>query len=284
VIRRIMLGAGLSVAAFAAAVGLCAAEPQLTLRIPGFADATFPNFSSVVLPSAGYSTLDIVLQEALAPVQPSTVRVTLNGVPMTPFVSVNPMPLGLRAIVKLGLSMNPEYSIREGGETILALVATDEGGTIYRAQFYLTINPSIDAPVLAKSTRARASESSVQLPLQTRVPAIALRSDWPERTTERVLQLDADVSDAEGLRRIVIEVNGKDVEEVLLQNEMPVRRQNGRVVRGKLPGEVTGDGRHVRIALPVKLQRDRINVVAVRAENVAGLSSRADRTVEVPDR
>jgi hypothetical protein len=265
-----------------AGLTLTAAEPRLTLRIPAFPGSEFPNFASVVLPPGGYDRLDILLEGALAQVQPSSVRVTMNGMPMTPFVSVNPMPAGVRVVVRLGLSLSPDYSIRPEGETVLAFTATDEAGMTYRAQFYLAVSPAALVPEAARSTKARGLEPAVQPPLQTRVPDIRITSAWPPRTTERTLQLDAEVRDAEGLRRIVVEVNGRDVEEVLLQNERPVRRHKGRVARGKLPGDVTGNGREVRIAVPVRLDSNRINVVALRAENVLGLSSRADRTVEVP--
>src|SRR5215218_5162290 len=96
-------------------VAAASAEPSITLKVPPHA-ATFANFASVVLPASGYSSLEVVLQGALAEVQASSVRVTLNGMPMTPFVAVNMMPNGVRMIVKLGVSLSPDYSIRRDGE------------------------------------------------------------------------------------------------------------------------------------------------------------------------
>lgn len=48
----------------------------------------------------------------------------------------------------------------------------------------------------------------------------------------------------------------------------------GRIIR------VSGNGNHLTATLPVGLDAGRMNVVAIRAENVLGLTSRADRTVE----
>jgi hypothetical protein len=44
---------------------------------------------------------------------------------------------------------------------------------------------------------------------------------------------------------------------------------------------VAGTGAAVHFTIPIRLAADRINVVAVRAENLVGLSARTDRTVEV---
>ncbi len=268
----------LAVATLASATA--AAEPTITLKVPPFAPS-FANFSSVILPASGYTTLEVILQGSLGEIQASTVRVTLNNMPMTPFVGINMMPGGTRAIIKLGVSLNPDYTIRRDGESILTFAASDAGAISYRGQFYLTIDPNKTEPELARTTRARAQESGVVAPPQHLPPVIALKSEWPARTSDRTLALHAEVTDEEGLRRIVIEVNGRDVEEVQLQNERPVRYQGGRIARGATAGEVTGTGTAISLNIPIRLAADRINVVAVRAENIAGLSTRSDRTVEV---
>src|SRR5688572_27731141 len=252
-----------------------ASEPRFTLRVPPFPAAEFPNFSAVTLPEQGYKTLEILLEQALANLQPSTIRVTLNEMPMTPFVAVNPMPLGVRTIINLGVSMSPDYALRRVGDNMLAFSAVDESGVTYRAQFYLTIDPQAQAPKLTAS-RARRGATGIEPPPEMVPPRITIRSDWPKSTNQRTLVLEAEVTDAAGLRRIVLEVNGKDAEEVILQNERPVRKKNGMVARGALPGEVKGDGRGLSVSIPVRLSSDRVNVVAIRAENMLGLTSRAD--------
>jgi hypothetical protein len=269
-------------------VGLClainaaiaAAEPSVTLKVPPHA-STFPNFASIVLPQSGYSSLEVLLEGALGEVQASSVRVTLNGMPMTPFVSVNMMPNGVRTIVKLGVSLSPDYSIRREGESILTFAARDASGTTYRGQFYLSIDSANTEPTVAPSTRARSQEPTVVAPPQHFPPMIQIVSKWPSPTSERTLFLEGEIKDSEGLRRIVIEVNGRDVEEVVLQNERPVRYQGGRVLRATAAGQVSGVGTAIRLNIPIRLSPDRLNVVAIRAENMLGLSSRSDTTVQV---
>lgn len=258
-----------------------AAEPTLTLRVPAYPAATFANFGNIVLPASGYDSLEIVLRDALAPVQTSTVRITLNNMPMTPFVAINPVPAGVRVIVKLGVSLSPDYSIRRDGESLLTFEARDAGGIAYRGQFYLAIDPTKSAPEAARSTRARSQEATTIAPPQYRAPAIVISSKEIGRSADRVYWLEAEVSDSEGLRKVVIELNGRDVEEVVLQNERPVRYRDGRLARATVAGEVAGNGQGVRLRLPLTLANNRINVIAVRAENMHGLTTRADRTVEV---
>jgi hypothetical protein len=256
-------------------------EPRLMLRVPPFADADFLGGSALVLPVDGYEQLEMFIEQALSDLQPSTVRVTLNGVPMTPFVAVNFMPRGVRAIVRLNVSMSPEYSLRKDVENVLVLEAQDKGRVQYRAQFAITVDPAASVPRLAGLRGPRAGASGVTPPPTHAPPQVTILSDWPASTRERNMVLEAEVSDTEGLRRIVLEVNGKDVEEVVLQNERPVRKKNGMVARGALPGEVRGDGRRVTLRIPVRLNDNRLNIVAVRAENLLGLSARADQTIQV---
>lgn len=255
-------------------------EPTITLTIPAYPASSFANYASILLPDVKLETIELDLAEALATIRTSTVRVTLNGVPMTPFVAVNPTPGGVRVIVRLGMTLSPEYAISRDGESILTLDAKDVSGTGYRGMFYLAIDPARSRPELARTTRARAQQSATVAPPQFRAPTIRLLSDAPARTADRVYELEAEVTDGEGLRRVVIEVNGRDAEEIVLQNERPVRYKGGRIARGALAGEVTGGATSLRLRVPLTLARDRVNVIAIRAENVRGLAARADQTIE----
>lgn len=254
-----------------------AAEPRIQLKVPSHAGGAFPNFSTVVLPE-NHGPVEIWLEDALAEIQVSTIRVMLNESPMTPFVALNPLPRGVRAIVKIGASLNPDYTLRPSGENILAFAATDSGSVTYRAQFYLSLDAQASAPRLA-SVRSRAPIKEVEAPPQHRPPRVAFTSEWPSKTSEQFLTLAAEVVDDQGIVRVVLEVNGKDVEEIVLENEWPVRKQKGFVARGRPPGEVTGDGRRLALSIPVKLGKD-LTVVALRAENSLGLRTRTDRVVE----
>lgn len=257
--------------------GIAVAEPRVTLKLPTFPGAVFPNFSSVIVPAA-HGPIEIWVEDAVSEIQVSTARIKLNEMPMTPFVAMNPLPRGLRLVVKDGVTMNPEYRLRPSGENLLSVALADESGVSYKGQFYLTVDAAESVPRLAPM-RARAPAKEVTAPAEKHPPTVRFVSEWPSRTTDAVLTLAAEAEDGEGLVRLVLEVNGRDLEEVVFQNELPVRKDRGWVAGKKLPGEVTGDSRRVRLVRPVKLDKD-IMVVAIRAENVLGLRARVDRTVE----
>lgn len=265
---------------FLAGVGTAplTAQPVIQIKIPAYPEAAFPNFSSLAVPEGDLGA-EIWLEGTLGEVQISTIRVTLNEHPMTPFVALNPLPRGVRAIIKFGSSLRPEYRLRKGAENILSFVGTDETRVSYAGRFYLVIEPNATRPALRPSTHPEEPAAEIGLPNQTFPPEPAFTTEWPEKTTDKTLLLNAEVGDRQGLHRVVIEVNGKDTEEVILENELPVRKKNGWRSSGKLPGEVTGDSRRVILSVPVELDEG-INVVALRAENVSGLRKRVDRTVE----
>jgi hypothetical protein len=255
-----------------------AAEPTLTLRLPALQSASFPNGSSVVLPETGHGDVEIWVQDALAEIQVSTVRVKLNDTPMAAFLTVNRLPRGVRVIIKLGASINPDFTLRPGRENLISFSSADASNVTYQAQFYVTLNPTATTARLADRAPARPPVREVMAPAQIFPPTVTLK-EWPTKTGERVLTLDAEVGDREGLRRVVIELNSKAIEEVVLENELPIRKQRGFIAKGRLPGSVTGDGRKLVISIPVKLDKP-LNTVGVRAENVSGLTGYADRTVE----
>jgi hypothetical protein len=254
------------------------AEPTLTLKVPAFQSASFPNGSSIVLPETNHGDVEVWVQDALAEIQVSTIRVRLNDTAMAAFLTVNRLPRGVRVIVKLGASVNPDFTLRPGRENLISFAATDASNVAYQGQFYVTLNAAVTIARLADRAPVRPAVQEVTAPPQIFPPKVALK-ELPSKTSERVLTLEAEVTDVEGLRRIVIELNGKAVEEVVLENEVPVRKQRGFIAKRKLPGSVTGDGRKVIIAIPVTLNQP-LNTVGVRGENTSGLSAYADRTVE----
>jgi hypothetical protein len=273
--REVLIaGAAWALLALAPAPGL--AEPRVELRLAAFPGASYPNFASVVVP-AQYGRVEIWIQDALGEIQISTVRVRLNELPMTPFVTVNPLPRGVRLLLKEGLTLNPEYRLRPSGENVLAFAAQDDTKAAYQGQFYLTVDPALEAPREAPM-RARPPAREVGSPEQKEPPRIAFTSEWPKATTETVLILEAEATDAEGLSRLVVEVDGRDVDEVVIQNDLPYRKHAGWMSSGKPPGEIDGDSRRLVVSVPVRVRRD-ITVVAIRAENRMGLRTRIDRTV-----
>jgi hypothetical protein len=252
--------------------------PQIKLKLPAFPGCSFPNFSSVAVPALEHGPLELWLEDGLDEIRTATLRVRLNDMPMTPFVTINPLPRGVRAVLRLGTSVNPDYTLKPNYENILAFSVEDQDGMKYHGQFYLSLEAGLLAP-RSVETRARAPVKAVEAPAEKLPPVIAIRSQWPARTTESILALEAQVTDVQGLKRIVLEVNGRDTDEIVLENEWPVRKHGGFMVTRKVAGEVRGDARSVWFSIPVKLGKD-ITVVAVRAENTVGLRVRADRTVE----
>jgi hypothetical protein len=258
--------------------GGAAAAPRILLKLPAFPGTSFSNFSSIALPASDHGPLELWVEDALGEIRTATLRVRLNDMPMTPFVTINPLPRGVRAVVRLGTSVSPDYTLRPNAENILAFSVEDQAGMRYQGQFYLSLEASLTAP-RAVEMRPRAPVKAIEAPAEKLPPVIEIRSEWPARTKETMLTLEAQVTDAEGLRRIVVEVDGRDTDEIVLENEWPVRKHNGFMVSRKVAGEVKGDGRSVWFKVPVKLGKD-ITVVAVRAENTSGLRARADRTIE----
>jgi len=260
-------------------VAPAAAEPTMTLKLPVFGTTAFPNGSSIVLPESGYGNVEIWLQDALAEIQVSTIRVRLNEVPMATFITTNRLPRGVRVIVRLGASVNADFSFRPGRDNVLSFAAADTSNVEYQAQFYVALNGAATAPRLADRAPVRPAAREVAAPAQVFPPTVRITSQWAAKTSDRVITLEVEVGDREGLRRVVVELNSKAIEEVILENELPVRKQRGFIAKGKLPGTVTGDGRKLVIAIPVTLDKP-LNTVGIRAENLAGLTGYADRTVE----
>jgi hypothetical protein len=256
------------------------AEPVLTLRVPAFPATQFPNGSSIVLPESGYGNVEVWLEDALAEIQVSTIRVRLNEVPMATFITTNRLPRGVRVIVRLGASVNPDFSFRSGRENVLSFAATDTSSVEYQAQYYITLAAETASPHLAARAPARPPVREVAAPPQAFPPTVRMTKEWPAKTADRVMLLEAEVSDREGLRRIVVELNGRAIEEVVLENELPVRKQRGFIAKSRLPGSVTGDGQKVAIAIPVTLDK-RLNTVGLRVENLAGLVGYEDHTIEL---
>lgn len=252
------------------------AEPVIDLRI---GPTRFAAGASVLVPTALTEPLNIWLEDTLAVVEVSSVRVQLNGNAMTAFTNVNRLPRGVRAIVKLGLSLGADFTLRPGVENVLTFAALDETKTAYNATFYVTPDSQSAVPRLAPLQRVGRREVTAPPPTVGK-PAIQLETEVPASSGGQSLDIAAVVTDAEGLRRIAVEVNGNISDEVLLQNGYPVRRRNGRTTTGGAPGVVQGDGTKVVLRVPVRLKRDAVNVVTIKAENISGIVERLDRTVK----
>ncbi len=250
---------------------------EILLKFPQYENVSFPNFSSISVPSADVQVLEIILQNAIAEIQLASARATLNQHPVSVFMTVNPMLRGVRVILRLGQTLNPHYRLRSEAENILTFEALDQLRNRYRGQFFLTVTPDVPEPALRPSSHP-IPERTVEPPPAYRAPEIKWGGGLAAEAASDLFHVDAEILDEHGLRRVVIEVNGKDIETIVLENNVPVRKRGTFRTAKALPGTVEGSGRHLIIRVPVKIGK-KLNALALRAENVMGLLASETRTV-----
>jgi hypothetical protein len=225
---------------------------------------------------------EVWLQNAASEIRLSSIRVHLNEQSVSTFVSTNPLPNGVRMILRLDQTLNPVLRIRPDMENMLVFEAMDQLENRYKARFFLSVDASIAAPKISAVSHAIEPPSVIQPPPEYETPAFHWDQDLPAETTSELVVLQVTVTDRQGLRRLVIEKNGKDVEEIILENGRPVRKAKGFRVSSKLPGTVDGDGKSLTISVPVELKKG-VNTIVVRAENLVGLRASTDRTIQRKD-
>ncbi len=256
-------------------------QPEIVLRVPDFDEAAYPNSASIRLPSAATRRLELVLRAARGELQLSSVRIRLNGESVTAFATINPMPRGIRVILDLSRMVNPAFQLRPEVENSLLFEALDDSRNKYVGNFFLTVKSGLIRPERVQSAHAT-ERSTVQALPAFRPPEIKWNSVPPGQTAEATLLLEAEVLDEHGLRRVVIELNQKDVEIVLLENSVPIRKRGTFRTNKALPGTVEGTGRHLLIRVPLELKK-KVNVLAIRAENLKGLYASTSHTITRSD-
>ncbi len=249
--------------------------------IPEYGETAFPNFSAVLVPSPDIRKIEILLRQAGSSIRLASVRVMLNHQSVATFVSLNPLPRGVRAVLDVGQTLNPAFHLRSEGENHLTFEALDQGGTSYHGQFFLLVDRQVATPQLSPLARQVLRDEVTAAPVYD-APAIVVGPDVPERISGKVLDLNAEITDRYGLRRVVLEINGKDVEEIVFQNGRPARKRGGFRVNKQLPGEVSGDGLRLSIAIPIELKKT-VNTISLRAENVMGMRAQEGKTILRPD-
>jgi hypothetical protein len=253
--------------------------PQVTLRLPAFGNIAFPPTGTIVVPAQGLDCLELWLQHTLADLRLSSIRVYLNEQSVSTFLSVNPLPKGVRAILRLNQTLNPALGLSPGFENMLLFEAVDIGGNRYRARFFISIDASVSRPTVGVKSYAVEPEGVVIPPPTPEVPSFRWDLALPAATAESAVNVAVTITDKRGLRRVVVEKNGKDVEEIIVENGRPIRKSKGFRVSSKLPGYVAGDGKSLEISLPMELRKG-LNTIVFRAENMDGLRARTDRTIE----
>ena len=136
---------------------------QIVMRIPELGSgAAFANFARVAVPTPDLRTIEVVLSEAMAEIQVGAVRVSLNQMPVLTLTTVYALPRGVRVVVRLSESMNPDLKLTASGENLITFEATDDQRNRYRGQFYVIVGPSATAnpPVPAVTSALPSSPSA----------------------------------------------------------------------------------------------------------------------------
>ncbi len=250
---------------------------NLELRLPEHQGAIFPNYTTVLVPSADLRRFELFLRDCLTEVQVSTVRVKLNGNPISALLNLNPIPQGIRVIVNLGLSTNPEFRLKTEGYNQIDFEALDDSRNRYVGQFFIKVDSKVQKPQRAHTSAAPNQPTEEFTKPQS--PQIQVDVNLPAETDQEKITLRATVSDPIGLKRVTLEVNEKDSQEAFFERGKLVRVRRGLWEGTKPPGSVTGDEQRLKLEIPIKLKKGR-NMIVIRAENSAGLRSREERVVE----
>jgi hypothetical protein len=251
--------------------------PAVVLVIPDYAGARFGNFSSILLPNAGPGKLEVILSNAASSITVHSVRMMLNNQPMAVFLATMPMTDGLRTVLDLQRASHPSYRLRPEGENSLTFEAVDQTGNRYFGQFFLRVAPGLSKPELAPA-QPTVLQKAFEPPPSHQPPQIQwLPTDQPQ-VGGRTVWFKAEITDDYGLRAVILEVNGKELESIVLENGSPTRKRGGFRTARSLPGTVQGNGMRLTIEIPVELKKA-VNVLAIRAENLRGLYGASSRTL-----
>ena len=223
-----------AVAALAALGAAAAAEPRIELRLAAFPGVTFPNFSSVILPcragparavDPGRARRDPGLDRAREAERAADDAVRRG----------EPAAARRAAAAEGGADAQPGVpAAADRGERRRRLrPGRDEDGLPGAVLRHARRRPP---PHRAPRRCAPARTArEVAAPEQKLPPRVVFTSEWPPRTAETLLTLLAEAEDVEGISRLVVEVNGSDVDEIVMQNGIPVRKHQGWMTSGKAP-------------------------------------------------
>lgn len=116
---------------------------QLVMRIPELGSgATFANFARIPVPTPDLRSIEVVLSDARAEIQLGSVRVSLNQTPVLTLTTLYALPRGVRVVVRLSESLNPDLKLTASGENLITFEATDDQRMRYRGQFSILVGSS----------------------------------------------------------------------------------------------------------------------------------------------
>jgi hypothetical protein len=272
--RLALAGAALG----AMAVSLDAWEaPRIVLAIPS-QSATCENFAGVAIPSTEVGVLEISLRNSQAEIEPSSVRLLLNGQSVSALSNLYPTPFGMRVVFDNSRVANRDFHLRPDQDNVVAFEALDRNGNRYVGRFLIRVQSGLPRPAEI-SGRLFADLKPFEPPAAYRASSIR----WalgPENESSggRIAAFRVEIVDEYGLREVTLELNGKEIETVALENGVPVRKRGGFRSWKRFPGSVEGDGRRLQIDVPVELKRG-INVLTVRARNIKDMYASDSRTI-----
>ena len=240
------------------------ADPSLELRV-GSSEAFQPGATiGVSLDAAG--TLDLRLNKARAEIDLKSIEIHLNGTSIAGFARVNRMLRGLRVIVDRRTQDHPDLALRD--QNPLMFGCEDALGNFYRGQFVLRVSQAESEPRLLAAPSPDTPKVLVAGAGHNEGPYVSLNVRDVHRG-QRTARLVAEIRDKQGIREVLIGVNWREVERIVMHNGLPSRRRGELRSSRSLPGSVMGDSVDLRLDMPIPLQK-RETSVSTRATNVAG--------------
>ena len=249
------------------------AEPSLVLRLDGGPAIPVGAAARAGLDDA--STFDLVLSGAPARIDLDTVVLTLNGHSIVGFARKGNTDAGIRIFIDRAGIRHPHLALSD--ENRLRFSARDEDGNRYNGEFVVHVSEGVRG--VTEISVPGQPPSIVEGPdTPAQPPVIAFTSDPTVPRGDRSWRLLAEVRATTGIRAVSLDLNWKQFERIELLGGLPTRRRGRFHKPGRLPGTVTGHGRHLVLDIPVPLGK-RETRVELRATTIAGVEASAHVTV-----
>ena len=239
-------------------------DPVVEFRV-GPSGAFLPGSTIGVGPDAA-GIVDLRLIGARAAVDLESIDISLNGTSIAGFARLSRMPRGVRVVVDRQNQNHPDLGLR--ARNLLAFACEDLLRNSYRAHFDLRVSPAETGARLLASPSTDTPRAPVERQSHAEAPKVSLRVPEVGRG-QRTARIYAEIRDLKGIREVILEVNWKEFERIVMQNGLPSRRRGKFRSSRALPGSARGDSEYLLLEIPIPMQR-RETRVSIRAENSAG--------------